>query len=63
MAHNGFKVVDSDMHVMEPADLWQQYIDPAYRHRPPVGLTRIRFDLGVSDGTRSGGQHGGDHRS
>jgi hypothetical protein len=29
MAYNGFKVVDSDMHIMEPVDLWQQYIDPA----------------------------------
>ena len=36
MAKNGFRVVDSDMHVMEPQDLWQQYIDPAFRDRAPT---------------------------
>ena len=35
MAKAGFKILDSDMHVMEPPDLWQQYIDPAYRDRAP----------------------------
>src|ERR1700741_1838697 len=29
---NGLKVADSDMHVLEPPDLWQRYIDPAYKH-------------------------------
>ena len=29
MAKNGFKVMDSDMHVQEPFDLWLNYIDPA----------------------------------
>ena len=31
MAHNGFKVFDSDMHVQEPADLWVRYIDEVSR--------------------------------
>ena len=31
MAKNGFKAMDSDMHVMEPCDLWQKYIDQKYR--------------------------------
>src|ERR1700759_1224699 len=26
-------VVDCDSHVMEPADLWQRYLDPMYRDR------------------------------
>src|SRR4051812_28584061 len=26
-------VVDCDSHVMEPLDLWENYIDPAYRDR------------------------------
>lgn len=47
MARKGFKVMDSDMHVVEPADLWQNYIDPAYRDRAPVGLSRHFRDLGV----------------
>ena len=29
MSVNGMLVADSDMHVMEPADLWQRYMDPA----------------------------------
>jgi predicted TIM-barrel fold metal-dependent hydrolase len=37
MAHDGFKVIDSDMHVIEPADLWQSYIDPAFKAIAPVG--------------------------
>ena len=32
-------IADSDLHVMEPPDLWQRYIDPAFRHAAPVGLT------------------------
>jgi len=27
MAKNGFKILDSDMHIMEPPDLWERYID------------------------------------
>jgi predicted TIM-barrel fold metal-dependent hydrolase len=44
---NGFKAMDSDMHVLEPADLWQRYIDPAFADRAPVGLTRHKRDLGI----------------
>ena len=41
------KVADSDMHVLEPPDLWQRYIDPAWRHAAPVGLTELRRDMRV----------------
>ena len=37
MAHKGYKVLDSDLHVFEPADLWLRYIEPEYRDRAPVG--------------------------
>lgn len=47
MAKNGFKVMDSDMHVMEPPDLWQRYIDRFFADRAPIGLTRGFRDLGV----------------
>lgn len=47
MAKNGFKVMDSDLHVMEPPDLWQRYIEPAYADRAPIGLTRHLRDLGI----------------
>ena len=35
MAKAGFKVFDSDMHVMEPPDLWQRYIEPEFKEFPP----------------------------
>ncbi len=44
----GFKVMDSDMHVLEPPDLWQRYIAPEFRDRAPAGQTRFPRDLGVS---------------
>ena len=47
MAKNGFKAMDSDMHVFEPADLWQRYIDSKYADRAPVGLKRSFRDLGI----------------
>ena len=50
MAKDGFKVFDSDMHVVEPADLWDRYIDPAYRDRAPIGLSRHPRDLGIQLG-------------
>ena len=37
MVRKGFKVMDSDMHVMEPPDLWQRYIDPQFKDRAPRG--------------------------
>ena len=39
MAKNGFKILDSDMHIMEPADLWERYIEKKYRSRAPRGIT------------------------
>ncbi|HYH98145.1 amidohydrolase family protein [Hyalangium sp.] len=35
MARAGYKVFDSDMHCVEPPDLWERYIDPQYRARAP----------------------------
>ncbi len=26
MGKNGFKMIDAEMHVMEPVDLWERYI-------------------------------------
>ena len=40
MAVNGWQVADSDMHVMEPPDLWPRYIAPEWRHAAPIGLSR-----------------------
>ncbi|HXY94728.1 MAG TPA: amidohydrolase family protein [Acidimicrobiia bacterium] len=47
MTTNGWKVADSDMHIMEPPDLWQRYIDPAWLDVAPVGLSEVRRDMRV----------------
>jgi predicted TIM-barrel fold metal-dependent hydrolase len=44
---DGWPVADSDMHVMEPADLWRRYIDPAWAHAAPVGLDELERDMRV----------------
>ena len=46
MAIDGYRVFDSDLHVIEPADLWQRYIDPRYRERAPVGRPEEPFSTG-----------------
>jgi predicted TIM-barrel fold metal-dependent hydrolase len=50
MAHNGYKVIDCDLHVMEPADLWQRYIDPKYRDQAPVGSATYFMDMNLMQG-------------
>ena len=48
MAKNGFKVFDSDMHIMEPPDLWERYIAPEFRPNAPRGRTSENVrDLGL----------------
>jgi predicted TIM-barrel fold metal-dependent hydrolase len=48
MAKNGFKVFDSDMHIMEPPDLWRRYIAPEFRSIAPWGRTSDNVrDLGL----------------
>src|SRR2546428_10416764 len=37
MAKHGFRLLDSDMHIIEPPDLWERYIDPAFKSRAPRG--------------------------
>ena len=39
MTKNGMKVLDSDMHLMEPVDLWDRYIDSKFKAMAPRGLT------------------------
>src|SRR4051812_16126135 len=39
MAKGGFRVFDSDMHIMEPPDLWEKFIDPEFRSIAPRGIT------------------------
>ena len=63
MAKRGFKVFDSDMHIMEPPDLWERFIAPEYRSMAPRGVTsenvrdlRLQFPgMSYPDGP---GRHG-----
>ena len=48
MAHGAFRVLDSDIHIIEPPDLWPRSIDPAFRDRAP-----IVFSTDFPDETRS----------
>jgi predicted TIM-barrel fold metal-dependent hydrolase len=45
MAREGFRVFDSDLHIIEPVDLWQRYIDRDFRERAPRGLSEIVRDF------------------
>ena len=59
MAKNGFKILDSDMHIMEPPDLWERYIDKNYQDRAPRGITSTNVrDLRMAhpDGREWGNQ-------
>ena len=47
MAKQGFRVADSDMHVLEPADLWLNYIEPRFKARAPVGRTEVPRDVAI----------------
>lgn len=44
MAKNEFKVLDSDMHIIEPKDLWPRYIDAQFRDIAPRGVDRHHGD-------------------
>src|SRR5438552_14246716 len=38
MAKNGFRILDSDLHLEEPADLYQRYVDAPFKHLAPIGI-------------------------
>ena len=40
-------ICDSDLHVMEPPDLWERYMEPAYAHAAPKGQTELPRDMRV----------------
>jgi len=46
MARDGLQWMDSDMHLAEPGDLWQRYIEPEFRDKV-VELTGVTPDYNV----------------
>ena len=47
MSTNGWLIADSDMHILEPADLWTRYMDRRWRYAAPIGLTELHRDMRV----------------
>lgn len=45
MAKNGIKIIDAELHVMEPVDLWQRYIDPEFKTRAPNRMNKGKWDI------------------
>lgn len=35
MARDGYLIIDSDLHMMEPGDLWERYLEGPHRANPP----------------------------
>ena len=50
--NDGLKVLGSDMHVREPADLWERYMEPEWRDRAPriIGSTSRSSAMVLLDG-------------
>ncbi len=44
---SGFKVMDSDIHIVEPPDLWQRYVAPEFKDRAPYGLAESVGDMSL----------------
>ena len=44
---HGFRVLDSDLHILEPADLWDRYIDAPFKHQAPRGFSEWVADLRI----------------
>src|SRR5215472_5167069 len=59
MVQGKFKVLDSDIHIIEPPDLWPRYIDPAFRDRAPIGLTEDEGDLRLAHNGKAWGRVAG----
>jgi predicted TIM-barrel fold metal-dependent hydrolase len=38
---NGFRVIDGDGHMMEPLDIWTNYVEPSYRERAPAVIGAV----------------------
>ncbi len=45
MAKNGFRMIDAEMHVMEPVDLWARYIHREFKARAARRLSERRWDI------------------
>ena len=58
MAINGYKYIDPDLHVFEPSDLWQRYLEPEYQAQAPVGADVFPNDMCVMHEGRTISRYG-----
>ncbi|PYM69484.1 MAG: hypothetical protein DME03_22435 [Candidatus Rokuibacteriota bacterium] len=51
MARDGYLILDSDLHMMEPDDLWSRYLEGAHRANPPrfFGGQQRKLDTSAAD--------------
>ena len=63
------RVIDSDGHMIEPMDMWEKYVEPAYRDRAPQVVTNARGEqllslgglaMDIPGGVRLGFEHAAD---
>ena len=45
MAKNGYKMIDAELHVMEPVDLWENYIADEFKDRAPKRMSEGQWDI------------------
>ena len=45
MAKNGYKMIDAELHVMEPVDLWDNYIADEFKDRAPRRMAEGHWDI------------------
>lgn len=49
----GYQIVDADSHVIEPLEMWEQYLEPAFKQFAPYKNTKvINEDISGQAGTR-----------
>ena len=45
MAKNGYKMIDAELHVMEPVDLWDNYIADEFKDPAPRRMAGGHWDI------------------
>jgi predicted TIM-barrel fold metal-dependent hydrolase len=45
---DGHRIIDADRHVVEPVEMWTEYLEPAFRHRAPY-LARAGVTEGLAE--------------
>lgn len=45
MAKKGYKMIDAELHVMEPVDLWDNYIADEFKDRAPKRMSEGHWDI------------------